>query len=58
MHQMLQFASYHGQQRREAELERGRTKRGKVKADAAADVEARYKGDGATCGEDIIRHSN
>jgi hypothetical protein len=46
-----------GLRERQAELERGRTNGGKVKADAAADVEARHEGDGAASADRIIRHS-
>ena len=39
------------------QVERGRTNGGKVNADAAANVEARHKGDGEASADGIIRHS-
>lgn len=40
-----------------AEAERGRTNGGKVKADACANIKARYEGDSAASADGIIRHS-
>lgn len=40
-----------------AETERGRTNGGKVKADAGANIKARYEGDSAASADEIIRHS-
>jgi hypothetical protein len=40
-----------------AEAGRGRTNGGKVKADACANIKARYEGDSAASADEIIKHS-